>query len=568
MFENTYFFWFFLAIPVIILFLVIDIIQQRIRSKKIAGSNIPIVIPYHSEGQKWLKLVFYVLAFSLAIIALARPRWGIETINTKVKGRDVLILLDSSYSMAANDVVPSRFESAKRGITELLEMETGDRIGLMVFSGESELVTPVTHDYAAVSFFLDSLYPGVLGKDGTDIGNALSNAIESFDDEGASHKMILLLTDGENLQGNLNDILKKISESGIKIFTAGVGTKKGEPIPIRNSKGEIDSYVKDNKGSHVISRLDENMLKNIASSTNGQYLGTTNKKGSIKNAMEYIKSVEKKEQKELQYEQKQERYDLFLIPALLLFCIGFILDQGKLFIIKNKQLDWLFNKKMNIVLLIIIPFLISLSPIYSKQDPSNDVVPGDVKQSIIGRPNGGFWGNISFKKEKYKKALQQYVSALNFLKKDNLAKLNYNIGNVYYKLQDPNKASEFYQNALSQCKNNIVKSDILYNLGLIHFKTQNYIEAANLFKNSILLDQEDDDARYNYAIAKELIKESQRQNKQQKKQEQNQDQNNKQQQMNKEDISKLLKALEEKEKKENKNRSEDEQKRTKKVRYW
>ena len=147
MFENPHFLWAFFAIPIIVFIFIFDILLFKKRAKIIAGSHIRSIIPHYSEGQKWIKLFFYFFAFCLIILAIARPRWGIESINSKIKGRDILILLDTSYSMAANDVIPSRCEAAKRSIKELLEIETGDRLGLMVFSGESELLSPVTHDY-------------------------------------------------------------------------------------------------------------------------------------------------------------------------------------------------------------------------------------------------------------------------------------------------------------------------------------------------------------------------------------------------------------------------------------
>ncbi|MCK4799209.1 MAG: VWA domain-containing protein [Spirochaetes bacterium] len=582
MFETPSFFWFFFAIPIIIAFFVFDILQLKKRSQKIAGKNISIIIPYYSEGQKWIRLVFYTLAFCLIILALARPKWGIEVIDSKVKGRDILILLDTSYSMAANDVIPSRYDSAKRSITELLEAETGDRIGLMIFSGKSELISPVTHDYAAISFFLDSIYPGMQGKGGTNIGGAIINAIDVFEDEGVSHKMILLITDGENLQGDFKGMLKKVKESGIKVFTVGVGTRNGEPIPIRNSKGEIESYVKDAKGNHVISRLDENRLKEIANETKGKYLGTTSRKGALKNAIEYIKSVEKKEQKALNYEQKKERYDIFLIPALILFCLGFILDQGKLIKVSKKKFEWLFNKNFFILFFLLFMIIIPIKVVYAKSDNTMDITSAKPEKKWAGRPNGGFWGNISYKKGKYKKALEQYVSALNILKDNELAKLNYNIANVYSKLNDLKKAGQHYENAAAFANNDKLKSMIFYNQALAAFKNQNYAEAAELFKNAIKYNENDDDARYNFTVSNALKKEAEKNGKQKNQQNKNKNEEKKEQkqskgnqnqqdgqQLSKEDIQKLLKALDEKEKKENSERSQQKQKQNnRRGRYW
>ncbi len=348
MFEYPQAFLLFLSIPFVVFFFIYDIILLKKRIKIISGNNTASVVPYYSEGQKWIKLVFFSLGLCFAILALARPKWGIKTIEADVKGRDILILLDVSNSMMTKDVFPNRFEFVKFNIMELLNNETGDRFGLMAFSDYAELIAPITFDYASINFFLDSLSPGMLGKGGTNIGNALLESINSFEDDGTRHKMILLLTDGENMQGDLNNSLKKIKESGIRVFTAGIGTTTGEPIPIMNSKGDIESYLKDNNDKIVISKLDTKNLKLIASETSGKFLGLIDSRDILRYSVQNIKEIEKKSQKSIKFEQKNERYDIFLIPALIFFSLGFILDQGRL-IRRNDKSKWndLLNRIIN-----------------------------------------------------------------------------------------------------------------------------------------------------------------------------------------------------------------------------
>ena len=578
MFEKPEYFWLFLGIPIILFLLVLDILINKKRSKKIAGKNIKLIIPYYTEGQKWIKLVLYVTAFCLTILAFARPKWGIATIDSKIKGRDILILLDVSYSMATNDIIPSRYELAKSNIIDLLKSETGDRIGLMIFSGESELVSPVTFDYAAINFFLDSLYPGMLGKGGTNIGKALLNASRSFDDEGVSNKMILLITDGENLHSDFKRALKKVKESKIKIFTVGVGTKNGQPIPIHNSEGKIKTYVKDETGKHVISKLNEKLLKTIAEQTDGIYLGTIAKQNLLTSAISYIKNVEKKEQDTISFNQKKDRYNIFLIPALILFSIGFILDQGKLFKIKYNKFDWLFSKKSFLFFLLISSLLFPKS-FYAEKNKSNNIeYAKENKTRWIGKPNGGFWGNILFKKNNYKKALENYFNAINILKKEKLAKLNYNIANTFYKLNDLKNANQYYKNAITLTKDEKLKSKIFYNQALVEFKNQNYSLAAKIFKEVVKIDDQDEDARYNYVICNELKKEAENYYNRYVSQtiEENYNKNKEKsqnqqltQQFNNKYIEKLLNALDEKEKKENRERSENKKNQDlQRIRYW
>jgi Ca-activated chloride channel homolog len=560
MFENAYTFFLLILLPPFAMFMVFDIFQIRKRAKTVSGNRINHIIPYYSEGQKWLKLVFYCIGFVLVIFALARPRWGYETINADVKGRDILVVLDASLSMATNDLIPTRMETAKREINELLEMETGDRIGLMVFSGESELLSPITFDYAAVSFFLDSVYPNMLPKEGTDIGNAVMSGIQAFDDAEPTNKMMLLFTDGENLEGDYYLMLKKLKESGIKVFTVGVGTKEGELIPLYNEKGEKESALKNSSGEFVKSKLDEKRLIEIADTSGGAYMRTTGNKGEIKNFINSINSVERKNQGSLKYDQKKERYDLFLIPGLIFLIAGFILDQGRLMKLNLDKFSWLFNKNVAFIVLVLLAF--GNAGLFSRSDGSSDIKEN---KQLIGDPNGGYWGNAAFKKGDYKKALEKYVSATDSVKGNEKGKLFYNTGNAYYKLNDLKKAAEYFEESMIYLTDDRIKSMAYYNEGLVIYKNGDYKTAAELFKKAILLNPDDDDARYNYTVCRLIedrskqnkdqsdgSKKNQQQNKQNQNKEQKQDKQQKNdQEMTKEDMDKLLKALDEKEKKEN-----------------
>lgn len=558
MFEYIYLLWLLLLVPVVVILFIIEIIGIRKRAKLISGNKVNYIIPYYSEGQKYLRIVFYTLGLILTVFAIARPRWGIENINTDVKGRDILVLLDVSYSMATPDVIPTRLEAAKRGIEELLEMETGDRVGLMAFSSDAELLTPLTLDYGAISFFLESIYPNMLPKEGTNIANAILKSFDSFYDMENRSKMVLLITDGENLEGDYYSMLNKLKENNIKIFTVGVGTKNGEPIPLRNEKGEITSYLKDESGKHVISKLDEKRLIEIAETSSGSYLRSSGKRGEIRSFIESINSIEKKNMGKISSKQKKERYDIFLIPALILFALGFILDQGKILKLSKERFNWLFNKTL-VVVLIIFASAVNFYGLDKKDQTS------DIKQNWIGDPNGGFWGNKAYKKGDYNKALEKYKSAENSLKGNELGKLYYNLGNTYYKLNDLNKAKEYFENANLFLTDDKLNANSYYNRGIISFKNNDFKTAKDFFKKSILLNQEDNDARYNYEIAKLMEDKQKNQQQQQQQQQQEQEQNKN---MKDEDVQKLLEALQEKEKKENQEKTKQKEQENKGAKYW
>jgi|GEM_PF-1261554 len=585
MFSYKYAFWLFLLIPLIFLIIFFEIFNSKKRVKKISGDNKKQIIPYYSEGQKWLKLVFYTIAFSLCVLSIARPKWGIKTADIKFKGKDILFLLDVSYSMQTGDVIPSRFEIAKKNIIDFIKSKKGNKIGIRIFSGESELICPITFDYSSVLFFLDSLYPGYLGKNGTNIGNAIYDSKSDFEDDvGIQDKIIILITDGENLQGNIGKYLNKIKKSGIRIYTAGVGMKGGEPIPIYNDKGNVIDYVKDNNNKPVLSKLNENVLKLISKETNGKYLGRINNIGRLKYSINYLdKSTEKKEYL-YNLEDREDRYDIFLIPALILFFLGFILDQGKLFRIKENKFKWLiYQGGMKLFIFILITFIFfNNNYIFSNNDDFK-IKKSNKKIIWKGRENGGFWGNIFFNKKKYKKSLEYYISSLIYLKGEEYAKLVYNIGNVYLKFNDFKKAEEYYNKALNVTNDESLKSQIFFNYGILAFNNQNFTFATELFKNALKLNPEDDDARYNYSICKllkdELNKDyfkkiNKKFNKNNNVYDNNNNNNNMQKinysiYLNKEDIDKLLKALDEKEKKENKERElERQNKNNNRTNYW
>ena len=535
MFENTKIFYLFLLLPLLVGLFVFFNLNFKKSAKKLAGKNIDSILPYYTEGQKWVSLLFYTFGFILLIIALARPRWGIENISTDLKGRDVLVMIDTSFSMAVPDVVPNRMELAKKYINELLESTTEDRIGLMVFSSDSELLVPVTHDYAAVSFFLESIYPGMIGKGGTDIGNALVAGIKSFDDTDFSNKMIILITDGEDLEGKVKNNEDFIKDSNIRIFTVGIGTKNGEPIPLRNDKGEIESYVKAPNGTHVVSKLDETLLSRIAEITGGSYMRTGGKSGELVEFINRIKNIKSKNFDKTNFTQKKDQYVMFLGIALFLFCLGFVLDLGRF--VKRGKLSWITNIFLFTLLFLPsnlqgqTPQIQAMSP--QQADASSDVVPERKSTRHAGRNKNGAWkGNRSFEKNDFPKALSAYASAVYAFSGNQLAKLYLNLANTFVKNQDPQNAGKYYEMALNTASDKELKSRILYQTGLLSFKNRQYTQAAAFFKESLKLNENNDDARYNYAVSVLFAENSQDENQSEDKQDEQEQQNDENKQEN------------------------------------
>lgn len=561
MFEYPKILFFLLLTPLFFLVLLYDIFDTKKKVAKIAGKNIGTILPYYSEGQKWLKLIFYTTAYVFLVLAIARPRWGVEEFEAKIKGRDIYLIVDVSNSMAVQDTVPSRLELVKINIRELMKLDSTDRYGLIAFTDESVIVSPLTHDYYAIEFFLDSIYPGMIGEGGTNIADAINNAVTLLKKEATEEKVSVLITDGEALTGNIKSAIKRAKDEGIKIFTVGVGTEEGKLIPIKNDKGETVDYIKDSYGRPVRSKLDSETLKEIARETGGYFFGVISGKNFLVEAFKNLKT-RVNEYGAISSKQKVDRYPIFVIPAIFLLVMGFILDQGKIIKVRKDNFSWLVDKKIFFI------FVILLFSSYVNLVAS-DLTEDTIKSKTgFGSINGGFWGNRSFKKGNYQKALQQYKSAIGKLKNELESRLYYNIGNTFYMLNDLKNAVKNHETAASLTEDKELLAKIFYNQALALFKQGDYKTSLELFKKSLKYNDKDDDTRYNYAVCKLLAenennknesdKDKKSQGNQQKENSTNQDKS-----LTKEEIEAILKALEQKETEENQNKRKNIR-----IRYW
>ncbi|MEN7972316.1 MAG: VWA domain-containing protein [Verrucomicrobiota bacterium] len=228
----------------------------------------PTMLPGHSAKRLRFKNLVRMIAIALAIIALARPQWGFKWEEVRQRGLSIIVTLDTSKSMLAQDIKPNRLQQAKWGVRDLVKELRGDRIGLVAFAGDAFLQCPATIDYAAFLMMLDDIYAGIVPIGGTDLFQALEESIESFEksEESQADKVIILISDGEGHSGDPLTLLPKLKEEGIRVFAIGVGTKEGELI--QTSEG----FVKDKAGNVVKSSLNESMLEHIALKTGGFYV--------------------------------------------------------------------------------------------------------------------------------------------------------------------------------------------------------------------------------------------------------------------------------------------------------
>ncbi len=250
------------------------------RRDRIAASLPARLLDKVAPGISVARPVVQALAYGFGLfwlaLALAQPQCGSRAELTKRRGIDVVVALDASKSMLARDVAPSRLERAKLELTTLLDELKGDRVGIVVFAGDAFIQCPLTSDYAAAKMFLKAVDPDQMPQGGTNLGAALLMAKQVLDDadRGAKDRVVVLLSDGEDLGGEVNEGVDALKEAGVKVLAVGIGSEQGEPIPLFNKKGEMAGYKKDADGNTVLSRLDRAGLAAMAEATGGQLFYT------------------------------------------------------------------------------------------------------------------------------------------------------------------------------------------------------------------------------------------------------------------------------------------------------
>ena len=269
---------------------------------------------------------FYGLGLVLFGLALAQPQCGTTSELTKRRGIDVVVVLDASKSMLARDIQPSRLERAKLELTTLLDELKGDRVALVAFAGDAFIQSPLTSDYSAVKLFLRAVEPEQMPQGGSNIGDALmlSRQVLENADRGAKERVVVLLSDGEDLVGEVDEAVAALKEANIQVLTVGVGSEQGEPIPVYNRRGEFVDYKKDINGETVITRMDRAGLTSIAERTGGAFF--YQQRGvAMAQVLERIEQLQKSELESRVTVRYDERFQMFALPGLALLVLGMML---------------------------------------------------------------------------------------------------------------------------------------------------------------------------------------------------------------------------------------------------
>lgn len=490
------------------------LLKRNRRKKMEALGDIALVeklMPLRSRYKGWVRMVFFSLAWVFFAIGLSRPQMGAKLVENERKGSEIIIALDVSNSMLAQDYSPNRLERAKLAISRLVDKLRGDRIGLVIFAGRSFVQLPITSDYVSAKIFLNSIDPGSIPDQGTDLAEAINMSMRSFSAQGqmgSDNKAIILITDGENHEADPVIAATNAAEEGIRVFCIGVGTPEGKPIPI----GDNGELLRDRDGNIVVTKLDESTLQEVAAAGNGSYVRAGATEFGLNPILDELEELKAQQYESQVFEDYNEQYMYFFGIALVFMLLEFFVGNLK------------SSRKLFSAALV---FMLATSQLSAQTDRS------EVRK-----------GNRLFNKDNYKEAEVEYRKGLI---KDSLSLASrYNLGNTLYRMDDMEQAQASYtQIADSVAKSNIssinweegrvecestLASDLYHNIGNTFLQQKKYAEAIEAFKNALRCNPGDMDTKSNLAYAQKKLEDEQNQQGggggQDQDQNQNQDQNN------------------------------------------
>jgi len=327
-FAEPMFLWGLLTLPLFaLLFIYAYHRRKMLASRFVSLSMLPKLSTSVSPWRRLSKVTLLLFAIAFLFVALARPQWGRKMEHIERRGLDLVLLQDISLSMLAEDVKPNRLTRSRHEISSFLESLSGDRVGLVAFSGEAQVMVPLTLDYGTVQMMLRELTPGWL-MPGTNLENAIRKGMSLYKNSGSAgqYSVMILMSDGEELEAAAVNAAKEAAEMGIRIYTIGIGSREGVPIPVHTKNGEV-AYKKDMQGNIVTTRLEDGTLQEIASVTGGLYFYANPGEFQLQKVLTEIASLEKKEQASDRMENFQDRYQIFLGLAALLFLVEALISE-------------------------------------------------------------------------------------------------------------------------------------------------------------------------------------------------------------------------------------------------
>jgi len=319
-----------LLLPLLVAFY---ILVWKGRKKSLERFSSPAILPRLTDaagkGKRVVKAALVLLAVAMMLLGLANPQVGTRLEEAKQEGIDMFLALDVSLSMKAEDIKPNRLEKAKFEIRSLISRLGGDRIGLVIFAGDAFTQFPLTTDYSAANLFLDAVDVDAVPVPGTAIGSAIDHAVESFNFEDVTTKVIVLITDGENTEGDAMEAAESAAKKGVILYTIGLGSPAGSPIPVYGTTGRQVDFKRDRMGSVVLSKLDEVTLEKIATVGSGKYFRGSSTQDELDAIYKSLNALQKKEFGVKRYTDYEDRFQYFLLLAVILIIADLLLSDRR-----------------------------------------------------------------------------------------------------------------------------------------------------------------------------------------------------------------------------------------------
>ncbi len=516
-------FGYLLLLPLVVVFWVA--FRLRVRALKAFGDRALMerLTDTLSRRGRTVKAVLLIVSVAMLVTALARPQFGTRVETVRREGQDIVVALDLSNSMLAEDMAPNRLERAKLAVSRLMGRLDGDRIGLVAFAGDAFVQSPLTVDYAAAAMFLNAMGPNIMPLQGTNLGAALTVSLDAFDDEARQHRILVVITDGEDHEGEVDAAVERAVEEQIRVFAVGIGSAEGVPIPDYNAAGQRRGFKRDGDGNVVTTRLDQETLVRIAEQTGGNYYHVTPGGAELNALADEIASM-------------TGRTVSGLPGFRARAAIGGVLGTGEEACLSSVEREVRMSSKVaarqcsrverpaaasppfrrSVVPPLrrrwVIRFALTMTVLITLAPASAETQRGraDVRE-----------GNRLYGERRYAEAHERYLDALRDAPDSPL--IRFNDGNALYQTQEFQRALEAYRDAIESGDATLV-SDSWYNLGNVLYRQQKLQEALEAYKEALRHDPSDIDAKHNLErVLQQLQQQQQQQQQQQGQDDQQQD---------------------------------------------
>jgi Ca-activated chloride channel family protein len=492
------------------------------------------VVRRPSERWRLARIALLVLGAAGVVVALARPQWGIVREKVEREGVDVVLVLDTSGSMATPDVPPTRFFLARQALLQLIARLEGDRFALVAFEGEAYPLVPLTLDADALGLFLETVEPGIVPAPGTSLGVGLAKGLDAFVDQDRRNKVMVLVSDGEDLEGDVDEAIRKAKEAGVVVHAVGVGSEVGQPVPEIDAEGRVTGYKRDESGTAVVSRLNPEALEAIARGTGGRTFRLTPADTSLSALAAAIEGMERKAlAREYSYRRK-ERFQVPLAAGLASLTLGLLLPPPALRRPTRAAALAAAAGRRAAVLLVAA----ALAAPVRAQAPAAASPPGPASATPeTGRGNGSVIdelllrprrateaGRGEYTRGNHPQALSAFERAAAARPRDPVAR--FNVGDGLYKNGKYDEAASLFR-ALGQDAGSPLAPAARHNLGNSLFQKQDYRGAIQAYRDALRLVPGSEDTRRNLELALRALKEQEEQQKRQEQQQQQQQQNEK-----------------------------------------